>query len=252
MRWIVLTVLVVGCNIPQPWNPQPEPIPQGVAYPVLCLTAAALSDGERPTPNPRPDDPDTPDAVPTPANCPDNCNNGVLGDGRVVFDCGTCDSNGDGDPDDPVPRQLVTQTVVESWGVGPSLTADDDSYYLVQLTDTVTCQPCILFNNYRTENPLPECEGVTTRVVDFGTETLPGEDEESWRVAISKMDSEWKPGDKLANVTQPSFVVVQRGKVVWKATFNEIAKMQLDATQAKAFPWLNSLSEYLRTFLENV
>lgn len=92
IRVLLIAAACVGCAPPADYS--------GDYLPMIAVACgiAEVGGGAAPV------TPDKPDGTPTPDNCPDMCGGGVLGDGTVVFDCPTCDSNGDGDPNDPAPR----------------------------------------------------------------------------------------------------------------------------------------------------
>lgn len=89
-RCLLFATAVLGCSQPPDYTGDYVPV---LAVAVGVAESQPIGSGPAPEPTPRP-------GVPSPGDCPDLCDSGRLGDGRIVFDCPTCDRDGDGDPND--------------------------------------------------------------------------------------------------------------------------------------------------------
>ena len=209
MRWsLLIASMAAGC----------APVTKdytGDYLPVIAVACGVATVTTDDAPGPAP----TPDGVPRPADCPDLCNNGVLGDGVTVFDCPTCDRDGDGDPNDSARTPLSAPSPVS----GLSRDAADGAGWLTWEEalgeQAETGRPILVFQHFADPAMAASCKpckvlanllaepGVLDRVAELGipaTDTVERWQPKSHRrtaPAIAHVPQGAKRGAKVSQLT---------------------------------------------------
>ena len=133
---LIAVVLAVGCG-PRAVTPRTGAYLAGLS---IVAAEVELETGVTPAPAPAP----KPDGVPSPANCPERCMNGRVGDGTIMFDCAVCDRDGDGDPDD-ADAGAVKESLTVEWLTWPEAHAEQlrTGQPVLVLVSFQGCAPCV-------------------------------------------------------------------------------------------------------------